>query len=365
MILYRSNSAEFRNEVDRNIIVDRIEEAYIKNLGRRVNASERRAWNNSMRFMESVVRRSKIPDDCGVLIEYAIPSTSKRIDFIITGHDEKNQSNFLIVELKQWETAEATNKESLVKTYLNGMSRETTHPAYQAHSYKKYLSDMNSAIYAGDIKAISCAYLHNYKKKNPEPLLQDQYTEIIEQSPVFFASDSDKLEDFISRYVGKGQGMEILFQIENGKVAPSKKFVEFVADVFEGNPVYTLLDEQKVAYSNIVDIALNNHAKKAIIVNGGPGTGKSVVAMNAFVALLEKRLNVRFVAPNASFRECMVDTLGRKSSATKKRLKALFSGSSGFVHSYNNEFDVLICDEAHRLKKKVHLCILVSVKSRM
>ncbi|XCP86146.1 DUF2075 domain-containing protein [Roseburia hominis] len=352
MILYRSSAAEFCDEVERNLIVDQIEAAYVKGMGRRAGDGERRAWNNSMRFMETIVRKSAIPDDCGILIEYNIPSTSKRIDFVITGHDKNNASNFLIIELKQWETAEATEKEALVRTFLHNGIRETTHPAYQAYSYKKYLSDMNSAVYEGDIKVISCAYLHNYQKKEPEPLLQAQYREIVEDTPVFFSSDVEKLEEFIGRYVNKGRGMEILYAIENGKTAPSKKFVEYVAEIFEGNPVYTLLDEQKIAYSNIVDIALKARTKTAIIINGGPGTGKSVVAMNAFVTLLEKRVNVRFVAPNASFREGMVDTLGKKSSATKKRLKALFSGSAGFVHSYTDEFDVLICDEAHRLKKK-------------
>lgn len=352
MILYRSNTADFIDEVERNVIVDQIDTAYLKGLGRRAGDGERRAWNNSMRFMETIVRKSNIPDDCGILIEYNIPSTSKRIDFVITGHDEKDSSNFLIIELKQWETAEATDKEAIVKTFLNNGIRETTHPAYQAYSYKKYFSDMNSAVYEGDIRAVSCAYLHNYQKKNPEPLLQDQYKEIVEDTPVFFSSDAEKLEDFVARYVGKGNGLGILYEIENGKIAPPKKFVDYVAEVFEGNPVYTLLDEQKVAYSSIVDITLKTKTKTAIIVNGGPGTGKSVVAMNAFVTLLEKRLNVRFVAPNASFRECMVATLSKQSSSTKRRLKALFSGSGSFVNSYTDEFDALICDEAHRLKKK-------------
>ncbi|MDD5936048.1 MAG: DUF2075 domain-containing protein [Clostridiales bacterium] len=352
MILYRNNTADFIDEVERNIIGEQIASAYLKGMGRRASDGERRAWNNSMRFMETIVRKSNIPDDCGILIEYNIPSTSKRVDFVITGQDQDNSSNFLIIELKQWESAEATDKEDIVKTFLNNGVRETIHPAYQAYSYKKYLSDMNSAVYEGDVRAISCAYLHNYQKKNPEPLLQEQYKEIVKDTPVFFSSDAEKLEDFVARYVGKGNGLGILYEIENGKIAPSKKFVDYVADVFEGNPVYTLLDEQKVAYSSIVDIALKTKTKTAIIVNGGPGTGKSVVAMNAFVTLLEKRLNVRFVAPNASFRECMVDTLGKQSSANKKRLKALFSGSGSYVNSYTDEFDTLICDEAHRLKKK-------------
>ncbi|MBR4604972.1 MAG: hypothetical protein IKO41_01920 [Lachnospiraceae bacterium] len=136
MILYRNNSKEFINDVDRNVIADKIDLAYTQRTGRKSTPSERRSWNNSMRFMETVVRKSQIPNDCGILIEYNIPSTSKRIDFVITGHNENNDSNFLIIELKQWESAEATNKEAIVKTFLNNSIVETTPPAYQAYSYK-------------------------------------------------------------------------------------------------------------------------------------------------------------------------------------------------------------------------------------
>lgn len=352
MILYQNTSKGFRNDVDNNVICERIEEEYVRKMGRHAVKGETRAWTNSMHFMETIVRKSAVPDDCGILIEYNIPATSKRIDFVIAGRDDSNTSNFVIIELKQWETAEATNKEGLVKTFINNGIRETTHPAYQAYSYKKYLRDMNSAVYLGDIRAVSCAYLHNYPRQADEPLLREQYSEIIRNTPVFFKSDSERLEEFIRKYVGKGKGMQILYEVENGRIIPSKKFVEYVSEIFRGNPVYTLLDEQMVAYANIIDIATHARGKTTMVVNGGPGTGKSVVAMNAFVELLKRQMNVRFVAPNASFRECMVDTLARHRVDTKGRLKALFSGSGTYVNAYPNEFDVLICDEAHRLKKK-------------
>ena len=352
MILYKNSAIEFRNDVDDSSITDRIEEEYSRKMGRKASSGERMAWNNSMRFMETIVRKSQIPDDCGILVEYSIPSTSKRIDFVIAGHDESDSRNFLIIELKQWTEAEATGKDGLVLTYLNNGLHETTHPAYQAYSYKKYLKDMNVAVYKGDINAISCAYLHNYKKKKDEPLLREQYRKIIEDSPVFFNSDTERLERFVKKYVGKGKGLQILYEVENGKIHPSKKFIEYVSDIFRGNPVYTLLDEQKVAYSNILSIAAREKGKATVIVDGGPGTGKSVVAMNAFISLLQKNLNVRFVAPNSAFRECLVDTLAKHKVETKSRIKKLFSGSSVFVEAGLDDFDVIVCDEAHRLKKK-------------
>ena len=352
MILYQSDAIGFRKAVDSNMIVGEIEQAYVTQMGRTVGQNERHSWNNSLRFMETAVRNAMVPDDCGVLIEYNIPSSLKRIDFIIAGHDERGEENFVIVELKQWEKASLTGKEDLVATQLNGAIRETTHPSYQAYSYKRYLSDMNEAIYSKDLHPFSCAYLHNYLPGSPEPLLDKQFEDTIKKSPIFFSPDVEKLEAFIKRYVGKGKGMDILYEIEHGKIRPSRKFVDSIAEMFEGNDVFTLLDEQRVAYSNIMNYASEAKGKTTLIVNGGPGTGKSVVAMHAFVALLKQGNNIRFVAPNASFKEAMVAMLSSNHKHAKKRLNALFSGSMVYVDAPLDQFDVLLVDEAHRLKGK-------------
>lgn len=352
MIIYKNDVKGFRSAVDSNAIVSDIEKGFQEKFGRKVNNNEKRSWNNSLRFMETALRKADIPGDCGVLVEYNIPSTSKRIDFIVTGHNEKDEANFVIVELKQWEKANATNKEELVATYVGGAIRDVPHPSYQAYSYKKYITDMNEAVYTKNIQSYSCAYLHNYEIRDPEPLLGSQYAEIIEDTPVFFSRDVNRLEAFIKKYVGKGKGKEILYQIENGKIRPSKKFVEYITSMFQGNQVYTLLDEQQVAYANIIEHALNGEGKKTIIVNGGPGTGKSVVAMNAFVKLLNEDMNIQFIAPNASFKEALITSLSGTRKYTKKRLNAIFSGSGRFYNALEDEFDMLIVDEAHRLKGK-------------
>ena len=185
-----------------------------------------------MRFMETIVRRSSIPDNCGVLIEYTIPASLKRIDFVISGYDGDGNKNFIIVELKQWQKAYSTQKDGIVVTFLGKGERETTHPSYQAQSYKLFLKDFNENVYKGGISPYSCAYLHNYKELEPEPLKVDLYNEVIKDSPIFFKDDHKKLEDFIYRYVGKGNGVEILYEIDSGKIRPSKKLIEYVDSMF-------------------------------------------------------------------------------------------------------------------------------------
>lgn len=352
MILYKNTASAFCNAVDDNHIVDDLENAFLTQVGHGVSPNEKNSWNNSLQFMERVIRKSAIPADSGILLEYNIPATSKRIDVVVSGHDEKERKNFVIIELKQWSEAEATDMDFLVRTYVGGGKRVLPHPAYQAYSYKQFLRDMNTAVADSTLNPYSCAYLHNYHKQTPEPLLEEQYAPIYEDTPLFFASDTKKLEKYLAERVGKGQGMEILDDIDSGKVRPSKKFIEYVADMLDGNPVYTLLDEQQVAYATILSYAIKAAKRTTIIVNGGPGTGKSVVAMNAFVALLKKGKNIRFVAPNAAFRLAMVDTLGKGRRNSKKRLNELFMGSSAFAAAAPLSYDAILVDEAHRLKAK-------------
>lgn len=302
--------------------------------------------------MGTIVRLSKLPDTCWILIEYNIPSTSKRIDFLICGHDQHNQKNFIIVELKQWEKATTTDMPYLVNTFIHGNYHDVAHPSYQAYSYKHFLCDMSTAVYEKNIPPYSCAYLHNYKAGKKEPLLDKKYAEFYLDTPIFFKDDAPKLEKFFHEYVGRGNGDTIVQDFVSSKIKPSKKFIEYVSDLFQHNPAYILLDEQVIAYANIMKYACASDKRTTIIVNGGPGTGKSVVAMNVFVDLLKSGKNALFVAPNSSFKTAMIDVLAWHKVKAKNRLMKIFSGSTKFCEVSPLSYDVLIVDEAHRLKAK-------------
>ncbi|MEK3865186.1 DUF2075 domain-containing protein [Paenibacillus sp. FSL H7-0716] len=352
MIIYSSSALAFREKVDSNQLTVEIENAFISKMGMRPSPGERRAWNNSMQFMERVVRNSKIADDCGVMIEYNIPASSKRVDFIVAGQDKEGKDNFVIVELKQWDAASETDREDVVVAYIGGRERETTHPSYQAWSYRQQLEDMNEAVHSSDLTSYSCAYLHNYRTPQPDPLKSKQYQRYIRKAPLFMAEDTLKLQEFLHKYIGKGNGVNLLYLIENGKIRPSKKLIDHVDGLFKGNSEFILLDEQKVAYENIMSLAKDTSKKRTILIKGGPGTGKSVISMNAFGALLKHKLNVRFIAPNASFRTVMVETLAKQQAKNKARARSLFAGSSQFYDTLENFYDVMVVDEAHRLKGK-------------
>lgn len=352
MIIYQNSVTGFQSDVDNNQIADKIEQEFIEKIGHTVSPSEKSSWNNSLYRMGTIVRLSKLPDTCWILIEYNIPSTSKRIDFLICGHDQHNQKNFIIVELKQWEKATTTDMPYLVNTFIHGNYHDVAHPSYQAYSYKHFLCDMSTAVYEKNIHPYSCAYLHNYKAGKKEPLLDKKYAEFYLDTPIFFKDDAPKLEKFFHEYVGRGNGDTIVQDFVSSKIKPSKKFIEYVSDLFQHNPAYILLDEQVIAYANIMKYACASDKRTTIIVNGGPGTGKSVVAMNVFVDLLKSRKNALFVAPNSSFKTAMIDVLAWHKVKAKNRLMKIFSGSTKFCEVSPLSYDVLIVDEAHRLKAK-------------
>lgn len=352
MIVYKSSAREFCEAVDSNQLVPLLENAFRSQLGRSLPPSELSAYVNSLPLMERVIRRSGVADDCGILIEYKVPLTNSRIDFIIAGQDTHGKDNFVIVELKQWQHATAADGDNLVETFTGHSNRIVQHPSAQAQDYKTFITDFNENVANDMVSAYSCAYLHNYQEAAmDEPLRDVKYADVIGQSPIFFRDDQSKLEAYFATYVKNGNGMHVIDEIETGKIKPSKRLVDYVSSIMHGNKEYTLLDEQRIVFERVKAIASSAHQKTVIIIQGGPGTGKSVVAVNLLSDLLQDNLNTAFVAPNASFRNTIVKRLAERREP--RRLQNLFKSSGSFYESPKNEFDILIVDEAHRLKNQM------------
>ena len=162
MIIYSNTNLAFRQDVESNHISDIIEANFIEKIGHRESPAEKTAWRNSMQYMERVLRNSEIAEECGVLIEYTIPNTSKRVDFIVTGQNENQEKNYVLIELKQWESADSTDIPELVHTFVGGGFRDVQHPSYQAENYSRMMGLMNEGIYSNGISGYPCVYLHNY-----------------------------------------------------------------------------------------------------------------------------------------------------------------------------------------------------------
>ncbi len=349
-IIYSSTKTEFMADAD---IATTVEASFVREVGYRPAPAQVGAFRNSLPYMRRVMEVPEIPGDVGIAIEYKIPSTSKRIDFIITGKNEDNKPVLVLVELKQWDKAEITEMDGIVKTFVGGNIREVEHPSYQVWSYATLLEDYNSNIQDNHIGIEPCAYLHNYQEDNV--IKNDFYKEYTEKAPVFFKSDCEKLQSFIKKFVKYGDNKESLYSIENGKIRPSKALADCLASMLKKNKKeFTLIDDQKVVYEKALQLARlsNSDNKNVFIVRGGPGTGKSVVAINLLSELINKKTdnNVSYVTKNSAPRKVFQVKLS--GVFTQTRISNLFRSSDSFLDIEPNIFDTLIIDEAHRITKQ-------------
>lgn len=133
---------------------------------------------------------------------------------------------------------------------------------------------------------------------------------------------------------------------------PSKALADSLTGMLKGNREFTLIDDQKIVYETALDLAKKAKAgkKHVLIVEGGPGTGKSVVAINLLVALNKAGLVSQYVTKNAAPREVYKNKLA--GTARKAEISALFTSSGSFIATKPEAFDALIVDEAHRLNER-------------
>ncbi len=358
MIIYEATKREFVDAFLDQTIIDSLVRNYTVKVGK-VKESERRAWNNSLMFMYQVLEDGEIPNDTGVALEYKIPYTNNRIDVILTGYAEENVNSAVVIELKQWSQVEQSeDKVGYVVTMLGGSKVATEHPSYQAWSYAYMLENYNEAVIENRFSIQPCAFLHNYSLMDNDALLDTKYEKYVHDAPIFAKGDIRKLREFIKQNIHYGDNKEGLYTIENGRISPSKALQDALAGMLKGNDEFVMLDRQFSVFEKGIYMAGQSRAdnkKRVLIVKGGPGTGKSVVAVNLLVKLMTQNevnkvpLNAVYVTKNDNPRHVYMKKL--QGEYTKAYIKNLFKGAASFVNTEENTYDVIVCDEAHRLMK--------------
>ncbi len=360
MIVYSANKYLFVQDVKTGVIATKILELLRK---KGLNGGQERefeSWHNSMKFMRDIVDDSEIDDDVQIAIEYNIPQTSKRVDFIIIGADAKDKENIVIVELKQWSRAEVVDDDMhfSVRTFVANDKRIVCHPSYQAYSYSRFLNNYSQAINERNIHLIPCAYLHNYLPAYKPALSADIYKEWYTTAPFFIMDEVQQFNDFIKKYVTrKSAHGDLLYQIENGRIRPTKSLQDALATMVRGTPVFDLLDEQAVCFDMCIRTmlqCLKDQKKRTILIQGGPGTGKSVLAVNLLMHYITSTCNAAYVTKNSAPRQAFLSILSQNKAENIAEISQLFRSPFGLSQVPANSYDCLIVDEAHRLVKKMY-----------
>lgn len=347
MLAYLATKKQFLQEA--HVIEDKVRDAVRENLHIGVSPNELNSWRNSLgNAMVHVMNSPRIPADVGVAIEYQINKHKNRVDFIVSGKNSQGGESIVIIELKQWTDIEFSYLPEHVKTFVGKKDREVLHPSYQARSYASLLEMYNQYVYETPVAISSCAYLHNALEN--QVINHSRYEEALRNTPVFIHGEKDRVVELIASNISEGDGLDLLRRVDASPTRPSLQLADAISKMLQGKEAFVLIDNQKTVLETIVYRAFKGleDKKQVVIVNGGPGTGKSVVAINVLSRLMGQRMNARYVTPNAAPRAVFEVKL--KDSFKGGQIKELFSGSGSYTGLESGEFDILIVDEAHRLK---------------
>jgi hypothetical protein len=349
MQLYSGLSKLFIRDAKRGRLAPLLQERFVDAYGYGAPKGEVRSWAESLATVAVALEESRMYD-VGVICEYQLPLTSRRVDCVLCGKDENGEDTALLIELKQWDRCNETGSENVVEAFVGGANRWVLHPSVQARQYMQYLSDTLTTFHQepNAVRLTACAYAHNYVNRRDEPLLSERFEDVLKVVPCFTKRDVD--EEFsrhLQRCVGHGAGEEVLKRVLNGEYAASKKLMEHVANIIRHRSDFVLIDEQLIVFDTVLEQArsiLDDSSKSMILIRGGPGTGKSVIAINLMSELLSLGFDAHYATGSKAFTETLRNKIGTRGAAQ-------FKYFNSYMRASEDDVDVLICDEAHRIRE--------------
>ncbi len=346
MKLYTGTSEQFIQDMLENKLADKLRQAYESYYYRLAGQQEIVSWTNSLQFVKNVIEYASLKDNM-IVVEYELPYSNRRIDCLLFGQGSNKSSNAVIVELKQWSKVENCDLENEVLTFTGGANRFEAHPSFQAQGYYSYLKDFVEVFGNDTVKLSAISYCHNYSRSS-DVMFGPKFQAIMKDFPLFAKEDVPALATYLKARLSSGHGLEVFNRFSSSPVGPTKKLLEHTSSMIKGQKVFNLLEDQLAAYYAILDRAKKAtklKSKCVIIVGGGPGTGKSVIALNVIAELLSKGQTVFHATGSAAFTSTLRKIVG-------SRAASMFKYFISFTNVKENSIDVLVCDEAHRIRAK-------------
>lgn len=350
-VIYSAPQSEFFDDILRNRVASKMKEATETYASHNISDSEYRSWQNSPRAIKNLLELSGLSDTY-VTFEYQVPYTQKRIDCMLYGKNDADKGYIVHIELKQWDSVRATEVEgNFIETYTGRPNNLVPHPSLQVRGYHEYLLGFVQVFEENEMGLFGCAYCHNYTRVDSQGLYAPIYKDILIDHPTYARNDTEDLAQHLKRLLSKGNGFEVFNKFMTSPVRPSKKLLENTSKIITNSSEFTLLNDQIVARNTILSKVRNarrKSEKSVVIIKGGPGTGKTVIALHILAEIASGKYprSVFFSTKSKALLEGVKHMLGRGNGA-----KPLFTNLNQFIPSKvdANAVDVLIIDEAHRI----------------
>jgi hypothetical protein len=316
--------------------------------GRSPSQSERRSWERSLPALRADLVAAGL-GDVEMLIEYQLPLTSKRADVVLVGqHPVTGGPSYVVVELKQWSHAERFEDSDILVHIEQYGHRPVTHPALQVRDYCDYMLGFN-AVLADDPGALAgVAYLHNATDDGVSDLFRVPGND---QGRLFTGQRRGEFQEFLrSRFSPGESGAAYADHLASSRIAPAKQLLALAAEEVQQREMFVLLDEQRDAYNYVlhaVERARRANSKTAVIVSGGPGSGKSVIALSLLGELSRQGRAALHATGSRSFTQTLRKVAGKRAP----RVSKMFTYFNSFMTAAPNDLDALILDEAHRIRE--------------
>jgi DUF2075 family protein len=311
------------------------------------NTAERNAWKHSLTILAQDLVDMGL-DAVEVLVEQPMPLSSLRADVILAGvHPTTGAASYVVVELKQWTRATILDDAPDLCTVAGLADQVVLNPIAQVRRYCEYLTDFTVILADRPDAVVGVAYLHNGDDKNVTSLynlLADQFGQLFTQTT------RGAMRDFLRTRLAPASGVLAADELLNSKIEPSRQLMAVAAQEIKAQQNFVLLDEQQVAYQLVlraVQRARSGDHKEVVLVTGGPGSGKSVIALSVLGELFRRG----YTAVHATGSKSFTTTLRKTAGKGVPRVQKLFQYFNSFAHASRNGLDVLICDEAHRIRE--------------
>ncbi len=350
MRLYEGTLSEFNRAVIHNQIADQIDANYTKYYKRRAAPSEYRAWQQSLNFLKNSFEYTGLTDN-KLVIEYELPYSTRRIDALIFGRDTTDTDSVVLIELKQWSNenvADCPSDGNVIVDY-GQQRKEQAHPSLQVQGYHYDLKDFLTLFRESPTTNLtSCAYCHNYSRLGPDPVIfAPKFRKDLDEFPVFAKEDVTALGAYLAERLSRGNGLEVFGRFVTSPIKPSRRLLQHTSEMINKQQIFNLIDDQIAAYNAIMHKAktlAQVTTKSMVIVKGGPGTGKSVIALEVMGELMRKGRTVFHATGSSAFTNTLRKIVG-------VRAANLFKFFNSFMTMEPNSVVILVCDEAHRIRR--------------
>ena len=327
--------------------------------------SERTSWENNANALAKLIEKASLQEsDTYIGFEYSIP-VGGRIDCIFFGKGYDGHANAVHIELKQWSNENVHEHfrgyDLRVEGYGGGAERFQAHPCHQAESYHDHLLNYidilsdRAETKEGKIRLFGMAYCYNYSPEEDSALLNDFYSDAMKVCPLYCKGQEDELAEKLRSLLSAGGGDQIFNEIINAVPRQTKRLHDAVRGMFDGNKEFNLIGEQLNAYQAILGAIRegDKNKKTIIIVKGGPGTGKSVIAMRLVSALCDDKnyQNVYYVTRSKSLRNGFISKLKEPGRDPGSFIYSPIKFRPYYFNYKESAVDAIVVDEAHRTQK--------------